>query len=80
MDEVEAVRLCLPEDRRIQLEKPSDLLAVARWLEKPILHGEVYRYPVPDSSMASNGCVHILAVYDGAWVYYCEMQAEKSRG
>ncbi len=77
---MEAVRLCLPEDRRIQLQKPSDLLAVARWLEKPILHGEVYRYPVPESSMGRNGRVHILAVYDGAWVYYCEIRVEESKG
>ncbi len=77
---MEAVRLCLPEDRRIQLEKPSDLLAVARRLEKPILHGEGYRYPVSDSSMNGNGHVHILAVYDGAWVYYCEIRVEESKG
>jgi hypothetical protein len=79
VDEVEAVKLCLPEDRRIQLEKPSDLLAVARWLGKPILHGVIDRYPNPDCSTHAGAEVQILAVYDQAWVYYCELTVEKPK-
>ncbi len=75
--DAEVVELRLPEDRRIQVKTAEDLEAIARKLWKPILHEAVDGRPyVVGSNPIPNGS-HVLAVYDGPWVYYCEIQAEE---
>ncbi len=76
--DADVVELRLPEDRRIQVKTAEDLQAIARKLCKPILHEVVHIDPYPaDSKPILNGS-HVLAVYDGPWVYYCELRAEES--
>ena len=76
--DAEVLELRLPEDRRIQVRSAEDLEAIARKVCKPILHevvnGRSYAVgsnPIPNGS-------HVLAVYDGPWVYYCEIQSKDS--
>jgi hypothetical protein len=76
--DAEVVELCVPEDRRIQVKTGEDLEAIARKLGKPILH-EVDDHPYPARSKPPKNGSHLLAVYDGAWVYYCELEAEETR-
>jgi hypothetical protein len=75
--DAEVVELRLPEDRRIQVKTAEDLEAIARKLCKPILHEVVDGHPYPVSSNPLKNGSHVLAVYDGPWVYYCELQAEE---
>ncbi len=75
--DAEVVQLRLPEDRRIQVKTGQDLEAVARKLCKPILHEVVDGHLHPAGSKPLGNGSHILAVYDGPWVYYCEIQAEE---
>ena len=74
--DAEAVELRLPEDRRIQVKTPQDLEVIARKVCKPILHEVVDGHPYPAGSKPLGNGSHVLAVYDGPWVYYCEIQAE----
>ncbi len=75
--DAEVVELRLPEDHRIHVKSPEDIEAIARKVGKPILH------EVVDSRLHPVGCKlpwkgsHLLAVYDGPWVYYCELKADK---
>ncbi len=72
----EVVELRLSEAQPIEIRTAEDLEVIARKLGKPILH------EVVDSRLSSIGSrlplkgSHILAVYDGPWVYYCELKAE----
>lgn len=75
--DAEVVEFRLPEDRRIQVKTAQDLTAIARKLGKPILHELVSRSEYPLGSRPRQNGSHILAVYDGPWVYYCELQAEE---
>lgn len=75
--DAEVVELRLPEDHRIQVKSPEDIEAISRKVCKPILH------EVVDGREHAIGCrlgwkgSHLLAIYDGPWVYYCELQAEE---
>ncbi len=75
--DAEVVELRLPEDRRIQAKSPEDVEAIARKLCKPILHELVDGHPYPAGSKPLRNGSHLLAVYDGPWVYYCELKADK---
>jgi len=75
--DAEVVELRLPEDRRIQVKAAEDLASIARKLCKPILHEVVDGHPYPAGSKPLGNGSHILAVYDGPWVYYCEIKAEE---
>jgi hypothetical protein len=76
--DADVVELRLPENRRIQVKSAEDLQAISRKLCKPILH------EVVDGREWTLGCSlplkgsHLLAVYDGPWVYYCEIQSEQA--
>jgi hypothetical protein len=74
--DAEVVELRLPEDRRIQVRSVRELEKIAGILRKPILR-ELIRdvTPVTGSNPTMRGSC-ALAVYDGPWVYYCELQAE----
>mgnify|MGYP007084791030 FL=1 len=72
--DAEALELRLPEDRRILLKGLEDLTAVARKLSKPIIHELVDSYEVQPGSEPAKKAAHLLAVYDGPWVYYCEVE------
>ncbi len=74
--DAEVVELRLPEDTRIQVKSAEDLQAIARKLGKPILHEAVSIDPYPEGSKPIQNGTHVLAVYDGPWVYYCEIKAE----
>ena len=76
--DAEVVELHLPEDRRIQVKTAEDLASIARKLCKPILHEVVDGHPYPAGSSPPMNGSHLLAVYDGPWAYYCEIQAEES--
>jgi len=74
--DAEVVELRLPEDRRIQVKSAEDLAVIARKLRRPILHEVVDgREHAVGSRLPWKGA-HLLAVYDGPWVYYCEVKAE----
>ncbi len=74
--DAEVVELRLPEDRRIQVKSAEDLATIARKLCRPILHEVVDgREHAIGSRLPWKGA-HLLAVYDGPWVYYCEVKAE----
>jgi len=75
--DAEVVELRLPEDRRIQVKRAQDLEVIARKLCKPILHEEVDGRPYAVGSNPIGNGSHILACYDGPWVYYCEIQADE---
>jgi hypothetical protein len=75
--DAEVVELRLPEDCRIRIKTAEDLQAIARKLCKPILHEVVDGHPYPAGSNLQKNGSHVLAVYDGPWVYYCETQAEE---
>ncbi len=72
--EAEVLELRLPEDRRIQVKTPEDLLTIARKIGKPILHEVVSNGEYPLGSKPRVNGSHILACYDGPWVYYCELE------
>ena len=75
--DAEAVELRLPEDRRIHVKTPRELERIAGIVRKPVIHELVNTYGVqPGSEPAKKGS-HLYAVYDGPWVYYCEVQAEE---
>jgi len=74
--DAEVVELRLPEDRKIQVRTAEDLEAIARKLCKPILHEVVDGRPYAVGSNPIGNGSHILACYDGPWVYYCEIKAE----
>ena len=74
--DAEALELRLPEDRRIQVKTPRELERIAGILRKPILCETVTNDTgVTDPSSTEKGSC-MLAVYDGLWVYYCEVQAK----
>ncbi len=75
--DAEVVELRLPEDRKIQVKTAEDLEAIARKLCKPILHEVVDGGLHPPGSTPPRNGSHLLAVYDGPWVYYCEIKAEE---
>jgi hypothetical protein len=62
---------------RISIKNPKYLETIAKKLCKPILH------EVVDGRDHSIGCrlpwkgSHLLSVYDGLWVYYCELKVEE---
>jgi len=74
--DAEVVELRLPEDRKIHVKTPRELERIAGILKKPILRELVSNDTgVTDpSSIKKGSCV--LAVYDGPWVYYCELEAD----
>ena len=74
--DAEVVELRLPEDRKIQVRTAEDLEVIARKLCKPILHEVVDGHPYPAGSKPFGNGSHILACYDGPWVYYCEIKAD----
>ncbi len=78
--DAEVVELRLPEDRRIQVKSAEDLATIARKVGKPILHEVVHIDPYPAGSKPILNGSHVLAVYDGPWVYYCELKAEEQTG
>ncbi len=73
--EIEELRL--PEARRIHVKSAEDLEVIARKLGRPILHEVVDGPEHPVGSKLPWKDTHLLAVYDGPWVYYCELQAEE---
>ena len=75
--DAEVVELRLPEDRKIHVKTPRELERIAGILKKPILRELVSNDTgVTDpSSIKKGSCV--LAVYDGPWVYYCELEADE---
>ena len=75
--DAEVLELRLPEEKRIQMKTPQDLEAVARRVSKPILHEVVLIHPHPEGSKPIQNGSHVLAVYDGPWVYYCELKPEE---
>ena len=76
--DAEVLELRLPEDRRIRVKNAEDLASIARKLGKPILHEVVdQRLCVMDSKSSTDGS-HVLAVYDGSWVYFCELGDDQS--
>ncbi len=75
--DAEVVELRLPEDHRIQVKTAEDLEIIARKLCKPILHEVVEIDPYPAGSKPILNGSHVLAVYDGPWVYYCEIEVEE---
>jgi hypothetical protein len=58
------------------VKSAEDLAAIANKLGKPILHELVDGPSYTVGSDPTENGSHILAVYDGAWVYYCKIQAE----
>ena len=74
--DAEALELRLPEDRKIQVRSPRELEKIAGILRKPIIrevvNGKLY---LVGSNPTKKGS-YLYAVYDGLWVYYCEVQAE----
>jgi hypothetical protein len=74
--DAEVVELRLPEDCRIQVKSAEDLEAIARKLGRPILHEVVDGRLHPIGSRLPCRGRHLLAVYDGPWVYYCEIHAD----
>jgi len=75
--DAEAVELRLPEDRRIQIKTPRELERIAGRVGKPIIHELVDSYEVQAGSEPAKKGSHLYTVYDGPWVYYCEVQAEE---
>jgi hypothetical protein len=75
--DAEVVELRLPEDHRIQVKTAEDLEVIARKLCKLILHEVVHVHPYPEGSSPIPNGSHVLAVYDGPWVYYCELKAQE---
>jgi hypothetical protein len=75
--DADVLELRLPEDRKIQVKTAEDLQAIARKVGKPILHEVVDGRLQPLGSRLPRKASHLLAVYDGPWVYYCELQAEE---
>ncbi len=75
--DAEVMELRLPEARRVQVKSAEDLEAIARKLGRPILHEVVDGREHSIGSKLPWKGAHLLAVYDGPWVYYCEIQAEE---
>lgn len=75
--DAEIVELSLPEERRIQVRAPADLQAIAWKVGKPILRELVNALSFRAGPEPTKKHSHILAVYDGPWVYYCEIEAEE---
>ena len=71
--DAEVLELRLPEDRRIRVKNVEDLASIASKLSKPILHEVVNQRPCIMDSKSSTDGSHVLAVYDGSWVYFCEL-------
>ena len=72
-----ALELRLPEDRSIHLLGLEDLVAVAKKLGKPVIRELVYREPGETGPGPAGRSTYLLAVYDGPWAYYCEVEEEK---
>lgn len=72
--DAEVVAFSLPKDRSIQVKSTEDLVGIAKKLNKPILHGAFGGHDHPSGSSLDRKGFHILVVYDGPWVYYCEIQ------
>lgn len=75
--DAELLELRLPEDHRVLVRIPGGPHGHRRKLGKPIVHEVADGDPYPAGSTPPKNGSHLLAVYDGPWVYY-EIQAEES--
>jgi len=72
--DAEALELRLPEHRRIQVKTPRELERIAGIVRKPVIHELVDSYDVRVGPELTKKAAHLYAVYDGPWVYYCEVE------
>ena len=75
--DAEVLELRLPEDWRIHVKTLRELERIAGILRKPIIHELVSGEPSDVGSNPTKKGSHLYAVYDGPWVYYCELEADE---